>query len=161
MTDDEKFMQEAINQARQGFREGEVPIGAVAVKDGKIIARGHNRRVQMIDITRHAEIECLNDLSGILNDDFDMTGITIYSTLEPCAMCSGAMIHYGIKRVVFGEIDIIKGASGTKYDFLKEAGVEAVGKVLRNECRQVLLDFFQVKTGKSTFQWKDIELPEK
>jgi tRNA(Arg) A34 adenosine deaminase TadA len=161
MVDDEKFMREAIEQARQGLREGEVPIGAVAVRNGEVIARGHNRRIQMIDITRHAEIECLSDLSGILDEDFDMTGITLYSTLEPCAMCSGAMIHYGIKRVVFGEIDIIKGAAGTKYDFLKEAGVEAVGKVLRSECRQVLLDFFQLKLGKASFRWKEIELPEK
>jgi tRNA(adenine34) deaminase len=161
MVDDEKFMREAIEQARQGFREGEVPIGAVAVKDGRVIARGHNRRIQMIDITRHAEIECLSDLSGILDDNFDMSGITLYSTLEPCAMCSGAMIHYGIKRVVYGEIDIIKGAAGTKYDFLEQAGIEAVGAVLRNDCSQVLLDFFQLKNGKASFRWKDIELPEK
>jgi len=161
MTDDEKFMKEAIAQARQGLREGEVPIGAVAVKDGRIIARGHNRRVQSIDITRHAEIDCIAEFSGILSDDFDMSGITIYSTLEPCAMCSGAMIHYDIKRVVYGEIDIIKGAAGTKYDFLKQAGVEAIGGVLRQECRQVLLDFFNMKNGKESFRWKDIELPEK
>jgi tRNA(Arg) A34 adenosine deaminase TadA len=161
MVDDEKFMLEAVAQARQGLREGEVPIGAVAVKNGKVIARGHNRRIQSIDITRHAEIDCINDLSGLLNDDFDMSGITIYSTLEPCAMCSGAMIHYGIQRVVYGEIDIIKGAAGTKYNFLKEAGVETVGKVLRGECRQVLLDFFEIQIGKPSFKWKDIELPEK
>jgi tRNA(adenine34) deaminase len=161
MIDDEKFMQEAIAEARKGLREGEVPIGAVAVKNGRVIARGHNRRIQSIDITRHAEIDCLADLSGILNEEFDMTGITLYSTLEPCAMCSGAMIHYGIKSVVYGEIDIIKGAAGTKYDFLKEAGVEAVGRVLRSDCRQVLLDFFQIQLGKPSFIWKDIELPEK
>jgi tRNA(Arg) A34 adenosine deaminase TadA len=161
MIDYEKFMQEAIAQARQGLREGEVPIGAVAVKNGKIIARGHNRRIQSIDITRHAEIDCISDMSGILDDNFDMSGITLYSTLEPCAMCSGAMIHYGIKKVVYGEIDIIKGAAGTKYNFLKEGGVEAVGGVLRNECRQVLLSFFQIQLGKPSFKWKDIELPEK
>jgi tRNA(Arg) A34 adenosine deaminase TadA len=161
MVDDEKFMLEAVAQARQGLREGEVPIGAVAVRKGEIIARGHNRRIQSIDITRHAEIDCISDLSGMLDDDFDMTGITIYSTLEPCAMCSGAMIHYGIKRVVFGEIDIIKGAAGTKYDFLKEGGVEAVGGVLRSECRQALLDFFEIQLGKPSLKWKDIELPEK
>jgi len=159
MENDEFFMQEAINQARRGLAENEVPIGAVAVKDGRIVAYGHNRRIQAIDITRHAEIDCLGDLSGLIGDDFVLDDIVIYSTLEPCAMCAGAIIHYGMKKVVFGERDILKGAGGSRFDFLQQAGVEIVSGVARKECRQILLDYFNLKTGKATLTWKDIELP--
>ncbi len=159
MEKDEFFMQEAINQARRGLAESEVPIGAVAVKDGRIVAYGHNRRIQAIDITRHAEIDCLGDLSGLIGDDFVLDDVVIYSTLEPCAMCAGAIIHYGMKKVVFGERDILKGAGGSRFDFLRQAGVEIVSGVARNDCRQMLLDFFNLKTGKATLAWKDIELP--
>lgn len=160
MKNDEHFMQEAVNQARQALAEGEVPIGAVAVRNGRILAYGHNRRIQAIDITRHAEIDCLGDLSGLIGDDFTLDDVVIYSTLEPCAMCAGAIIHYGIKKVVFGEYDVLKGAAGSKYDFLRQAGVETTGGIARGDCRQMLLDFFNMKTGKATVAWKDIELPQ-
>ena len=159
MLDHEKYMAEAIKEAETGLAEGEVPIGAVAVKDGKIIARGHNRRNQLKDITRHAEIECLNDLSKNLPNGFDLSGITLYSTLEPCAMCSGAMIHYGINHVVYGEKDVINGASGSKFDFLQQAGITVEDGVLRDGCRNILLRFFEQQLGKKTFIWEDIELP--
>jgi len=159
MSDDDKYMAEAIREAEIGLAEGEVPIGAVAVKDGKIIARGHNRRNQLKDITRHAEIECLNDLSKNLPNGFDLSGITLYSTLEPCAMCSGAMIHYGIEHVVYGEKDVINGASGSKFDFLQQAGISVKFGVMRDGCRNILLKFFEQQLGKKAFVWEDIELP--
>jgi tRNA(adenine34) deaminase len=158
MTIDEKFMSEAVAEALKGLAEGEVPIGAVAVKDGQIIARGHNRRNALSDITAHAEMMCLRNLSS-QGLDFDLSGITIYSTLEPCAMCTGTMIHYKISRVVFGEIDIIAGACGTKYDFHKQAGLVAVGGVYRRESRQPLLDYFEKELGHKSNRWMDIELP--
>jgi tRNA(adenine34) deaminase len=158
MTIDEKFMSEAVAEALKGFVEGEVPIGAVAVKDGKIVARGHNRRNALSDITAHAEMMCLRNLSS-KGLDFDLSGVTIYSTLEPCAMCTGTMIHYKISRVVFGEIDIIAGACGTKYNFHKQAGLTAVGGVLRKESRQPLLDYFAKELGHKSNCWMDIELP--
>jgi tRNA(adenine34) deaminase len=159
MTDDEKFMAEAIAEARQGFSEGEVPIGAVAVKDGVIVARGHNRRKALSDITSHAEMMCLRNLSS-RKLDFDLSGVTIYSTLEPCAMCTGAMIHYKIGRVVFGEYDIIAGACGTKYKFHEQARLRAFGGVSRKEARQPLLDYFEKELGYKSNRWMDIELPE-
>ena len=160
MTEDEKFMAEAVAEALQGFAEGEVPIGAVAVKDGRIVARGHNRRNALSDITAHAEMVCLRNLSA-QKLDFDLSGVTIYSTLEPCAMCTGAMIHYKISRVVFREIDLIAGACGTKYDFHKQAGLCAQGGVMRAESRQPLLDFFEKELGRKSNSWMDIILPAK
>lgn len=159
MSDYEKYMRQALREAEIGLAEGEVPIGAVAVRGGQIVARGHNRRNQLTDITRHAEIECIHDLSRHLNGNFNLDNITIYSTLEPCAMCSGAMIHYGIKTVVYGEKDLINGAAGSQYDFLIKSGTEVIDSVLRTECREVLLDYFEKQNGARSFIWKDIELP--
>jgi tRNA(adenine34) deaminase len=158
MTDDEKFMAEAVAEALKGLAEGEVPIGAVAVKGGKIVARGHNRRNALSDITAHAEMMCLRNLSS-LGLDFNLSDVTIYSTLEPCAMCAGAMIHYRIGRVVFGEIDVIAGACGSKYDFHEQAGLDMKGGIMRHESRQPLLDFFEKELGHKSNCWMDIELP--
>jgi tRNA(adenine34) deaminase len=158
MTDDEKFMAEAVAEALKGFAEGEVPIGAVAVKGGKIVARGHNKRNALSDVTAHAEMICLRNLSS-KGLEFNLSDVTIYSTLEPCAMCAGAMIHYKIGRVVFGEIDIIAGACGTKYNFHQQAGLDVTGGVMRVESRQPLLDFFEKQLGRKSNCWMDIELP--
>jgi tRNA(adenine34) deaminase len=160
MTIDERFMSEAVAEALKGLREGEVPIGAVAVRDGVIIARGHNRRNALSDITAHAEMVCLRNLSsGKL--DFDLADVTIYSTLEPCAMCAGAMIHYKVGRVAFGEYDIIAGACGSRYRLHEIAGLKTEGGIHRHESRQPLLDFFEKELGRKSNKWKDIELPEK
>ncbi|OGC96289.1 MAG: hypothetical protein A2W25_03980 [candidate division Zixibacteria bacterium RBG_16_53_22] len=166
MTDDERFMSEAVAEALEGAAEGEVPIGAVVVKNGEIIARGHNRRVALSDITAHAEMICLRDFSAKYQREngelsFDLSGVTIYSTLEPCAMCLGAMIHYKIGRIVFGERDILLGACGSRFDFDKEAGVNVCGGVLRQEARKPLMDFFEKHLGHRSHRWKDIELPAK
>lgn len=157
---DEKFMAEAVAEALKGFSEGEVPIGAVAVRDGEIIARGHNRRNALSDITAHAEMVCLRNLSSA-GLDFDLSDVTIYSTLEPCAMCTGAMIHYKVGRVVFGEIDIIAGACGTTYKFGEQAGLKIKGGVCREASRQPLLDYFERQLGHKSNSWEDIELPDK
>lgn len=159
MHDQEKYMLAALEEAKIGLAEGEVPIGAVAVRDGKIIARGHNRRIQMTDITRHAEMECLHDLSKNLANGFNLSDIIIYSTLEPCAMCSGAMIHYGVKTVIYGEKDLINGAAGSHYDFLIQVKTNIVSGILRAKCREILLQFFERQLGKKSVIWEDIELP--
>jgi len=150
-------MLEALREAEIGYEEGEVPIGAVAVRDGKIVAMGHNRRRALSDITAHAEMMCLRNLSHEL-DGFDLGEITIYSTLEPCAMCAGAMIHYGIGRVVYGARDLRLGADGSEYNFLDDAKIEVTGGVLDRECREILYKFFEKETGTASRTWQDIAL---
>jgi tRNA(adenine34) deaminase len=158
MNNDSNFMAEAIVEAKKGFAEGEVPIGAVAVREGAIVARGHNRRNALKDITAHAEIMCLRELSKDINN-LDLSDVTIYSTLEPCAMCLGAMIHYNVKNIVFGEYDLLGGACGSKFEFNKTANVDVDDGVLRQECRSVLLDYFEIQLGEKSNRWKDIDLP--
>ncbi len=150
-------MKEALVEAELAFSEGEVPIGAVALKNGEIVARGYNRRRALNDITAHAEMMCLRDLSPKLNR-LNLNDITIFSTLEPCAMCAGAMIHYGMKRVVYGARDLKLGADGSSFNFLSESGIEIISGILDEECRQILYKFFESELGRPSKIWEDIEL---
>jgi cytosine deaminase len=104
---DLRFMKEAVRQARLGVREGGIPIGAVLVKKGRIIGRGHNRRVQKGSAILHAEMDCLENAGRLSARDYKRC--VIYSTLSPCAMCSGAIVLYRIPRVVIGENRTFKG----------------------------------------------------
>jgi cytosine/creatinine deaminase len=112
------FMQAAFDEAKQGLDEGGIPIGAVLVKDGKIIGRGHNRRVQDGDVTAHAEINCLKNAGRIKN----YSGCTLYSTLSPCYMCSGAAVLFKIPKVLIGENENFRGGE----DLMKAQGIEVV-----------------------------------
>jgi tRNA(adenine34) deaminase len=156
-SDDEKYMTEALGEAAAGFMSGEVPIGAIAVCNGEIVARGHNERRATKDITAHAEMICVRSLSPSL-EKLNLDGYTIYTTLEPCAMCAGLMVHYRVSRVVFGAKDLRLGAAGSKYNFLGDAGIEVTGGVLDEECREILYRFFRKETGYPTKDWEDIEL---
>ncbi|MBI5211686.1 MAG: nucleoside deaminase [Elusimicrobia bacterium] len=117
MTQD-PFLQAAVEEARQGLSEGGIPIGSVLVKDGRVVARGRNRRVQDDDPMTHAEIDCLRK-AGRLGS---YAGTTLYSTLMPCYLCSGAVVQFGIKKVVVGESKTFPGAPA----FMREHGVEVV-----------------------------------
>ncbi|WFN33746.1 nucleoside deaminase [Methanogenium sp. S4BF] len=118
MNDDLTFMQAAIDEAKQGQSEGGIPIGAVLVRDGVIISRGHNRRIQDDDPLMHAEIDCLRNAGRI-----GRYGDTVlYSTLMPCYLCAGAVVQFGIPKVVVGESVNFAGAE----DLLREKGVEVV-----------------------------------
>jgi len=152
-------MREAIAEAEAAAAEGEVPIGAVAVLDGRVVSRGHNRRRARSDITAHAEMMCLRGVWELAEGDFDLSRLSIYSTLEPCAMCTGAIVHYRIGRVVYGEADVMLGACGGAMDNARNAGVTVIGGVLRQECRTLLLDFFERENGQPSARWADIELP--
>jgi cytosine deaminase len=114
------FMEAAIDEARRGFDEGGVPIGSVLVCDGKVIGRGHNRRVQEASVIHHAEMNCLENAGRLPAKVY--ARCTLYSTLSPCAMCSGAVILYGIPRVVIGEHQTFTGPE----DLLRSKGVEVV-----------------------------------
>jgi cytosine/creatinine deaminase len=128
----DEFMQAAIQQAKQGRQEGGIPIGSVLVKDGKILGRGHNKRVQDGDPVTHAEIDCLRNAGRIVS----YRGTTLYSTLMPCYLCAGAVVQFGIKKVIAGESRTFPGAK----EFMVSHGVEVIDLNL-NECEQMMSDF--------------------
>jgi cytosine deaminase len=123
------FMRAAIEEALEGMKEGGVPIGAVLVEKGNIIGRGRNKRVQLGDQLMHAEIDCLRNAR--LTGGYHNT--TLYSTLMPCYLCAGAIVQFGIKKVVVGESDSAPEAS----DFMKSHGIEVVNLDLK-ECRELM-----------------------
>jgi creatinine deaminase len=130
------FMQQAIEEAQQGLREGGIPIGAVLVKDGKVIGRGHNRRVQENDPIVHAEIDCLRHAGRVGR----YAGTVLYSTLMPCYLCAGAVVQFGIKKVVAGESVTFAGAR----EFMESHGIEVVDLNLE-ECQEMMRDFIRHK----------------
>lgn len=151
--DDERFMQIALNEAEKAAEEGETPIGAVAVLNGKIIAKARNKREIWNDPTAHAEIIALKKSAKKLNR-WRLTGLTLYVTLEPCAMCAGAMVLARIDRLVFGCADPKAGACGTLYNILQDKRlnhqVEITTGVMEKECSALLKKFFkQLRSNRS------------
>jgi cytosine/creatinine deaminase len=128
----DEYMMSAIAQAKQGLIEGGIPIGSVLVKNGVIIGQGHNKRVQESDPVTHAEIDCLRNAGRIGT----YKGTTLYSTLMPCYLCAGAVVQFGIKKVIAGESQTFSGAK----DFMKSHGVEVVDLDLA-ECKQLMSEF--------------------
>jgi tRNA(adenine34) deaminase len=143
--EDERFMREALALAEQGRAAGEVPVGAVLVKDGRIVGRGYNCPVASSDPTAHAEIRALREASQRLGN-YRLPGCTLYVTLEPCVMCAGAMLHARIARLVYGAPDPKTGACGSVVDLFAEERLnfhaQATGGVLAEECGALLRDFF-------------------
>ena len=130
----DEFMQAAIDEARSGLAEGGIPIGSVLVMNGKIIGRGHNRRVQQGSAILHAEMNCLEDAGRLKPKEYREA--ILYSTLSPCDMCSGAVLLYKIPTVVIGENTTFRGPE----DYLRSRGVELV--ILNNEeCIGLMRDF--------------------
>ena len=125
-------MRAAIDEARAGLAEGGIPIGSVLVRDGRIVGRGHNRRVQDGDPITHAEIDCLRNAGRI----GAYAGTTLYSTLMPCYLCSGAVVQFGIKKVIAGESQTFPGGP----EFMRQHGVEVIDLDL-DECKQLMRDF--------------------
>jgi creatinine deaminase len=130
----DKFMQAAIDEAKKGLEEGGIPIGSVLVKDGKIIGRGHNKRVQENDPVIHAEIDCLMNAGriGVYKDTI------LYSTLMPCYLCAGASVQFGIKKVIAGENETFSGA----IEFMESHGIEVVNLNLP-ECKILMKEFIE------------------
>jgi len=146
MNNDEKWMALAIKQAVKADTEGEVPVGAVIVKDGQLITRAHNQPISTNDATAHAEIQLLR-AAGKLQKNYRLINTTIYVTLEPCAMCLGAMMHARIKRMVYGASDPKTGVCGSHVDLSSESffnhEMEISGGVLEKECKELLQSFFK------------------
>lgn len=139
-------MREALREAAKAAKKKEAPIGAVAVKDGRILARAHNLRESKNDPLGHAELYLLSKLSRKLKG-WRMIGVTVYVTLEPCLMCMGALIQARVPRLVFGAMDPKAGACGSLYDLSKDARlnhrIAVVSGVLGKECGDVLTKFFK------------------
>tara|TARA_B110000240_G_scaffold149329_1_gene165276 strand:- start:193 stop:642 length:450 start_codon:yes stop_codon:yes gene_type:complete len=145
MIEDEKWMSFALEQARKAEKEGEVPVGAILVKDDLIIARAHNKPISTNDPTAHAEIQLLRAAGEELKN-YRLPGTTLYVTLEPCAMCLGAIMHARIERVVFGAHDPKTGVCGSSENFMEAScfnhKIDIASGVLENESKQLLKNFF-------------------
>ena len=145
---DKKWMQHAIELAEHAESIGEVPVGAVIVKDNKIISEGWNQPITSNDPTAHAEVIALRAASQAV-ENYRLVDTTLYVTLEPCAMCAGALIHARVKRVVFGATDPRTGAAGSMFNILNTSKlnhtIEIEQGVLENECAQLLKEFFKKK----------------
>ncbi len=143
---DEQFMRRAIELAHQAELEGEVPVGAVLVKDGDIIAEGWNRSIGSHDATAHAEIETLRKAGQVL-ENYRLLDTTLYVTLEPCPMCAGALLHSRVKRVVFGAPDLKAGAAGTVLNLFDSQAsyhyADVEHGLLEEQCREQLQAFFK------------------
>ena len=146
LTDDERFMKEAIRQARKAYAIGEVPIGCVIVYEGRVIARGYNRRTIDKNTLAHAELLAIRKASRKL-DDWRLEGCTMYVTLEPCQMCSGAIIQARIPKVVVGCMNPKAGCAGSILNLLDvpqfNHQAELVTGVLEEECSQMMKEFFK------------------
>jgi tRNA(adenine34) deaminase len=150
---DEQFMREALREAETAWSAGEVPVGAVVVFEGKIMGRGYNSVITLNDPTAHAEILALRD-AGQHIGNYRLVGMTLYSTIEPCAMCAGAIVHGRIKRLVYGASDPKAGAVSTHFqictsDFLNHQ-VEVEKGILEQESRALLQSFFRERRQASS-----------
>ncbi|RBM74311.1 tRNA adenosine(34) deaminase TadA [Vibrio paracholerae] len=143
---DEQFMRRAIVLAAQAEAQGEVPVGAVLVRDGEIIAEGWNGSITNHDATAHAEIEVIRKAGKALSN-YRLLDTTLYVTLEPCPMCAGALLHSRVKRIVYGAPDLKAGAAGTVMDLFSSQAAYHYATVdkglLEEECRAQLQAFFQ------------------
>jgi len=141
-------MRAALEEARRGRLDGEVPVGAVVVQDGAIVGGAHNAPIALNDPTAHAEILALREAGRKLGN-YRLTGATLYVTVEPCAMCCGAVLQARVARVVYGAADPKAGAVESLYRLLDDARVnhrvETLGGVLAGECGALLREFFETK----------------
>ena len=150
--DDYRFMRAALAQAELARAADEVPVGAVLVMDGEIVGRGYNQPVSSHDPTAHAEVMALRD-AGLHLANYRLPGSTLYVTLEPCAMCSGAIMHARVERVVFGARDPKTGVAGSVIDLFAESRLNhhatTQGGVLAEECGALLSGFFAERRAKA------------
>jgi len=146
LTFDEKCMSEAIIEAQKSKNKDEVPVGAVIVINNEIISKSHNQPISQNDPTSHAEINVIRKASQSLGN-YRLTGATLYVTLEPCAMCYGAIVHARISRLVFGAYDPKTGVCGSSIKLHEQACFnnfpEIIGGVLEADCSLILKDFFK------------------
>ena len=143
---DEYFMLEALRMARKAVKADEVPVGAVVVREGKIIGRAYNQVELLKDATAHAEMLAVTQAEAAVGD-WRLTDCDLYVTKEPCAMCAGALVHTRVRRVIFGCADPVAGAAGSVINLLQMSTLnhrcDIASGVLENECAAILRDFFR------------------
>ena len=146
MEEKERYMKEALKEAKKAYKKLEIPVGAIIVKNGEIVARGHNIKEEKKDTTKHAEIIAIQKASRKL-DSWRLTDCEMYVTLEPCAMCAGAIIQSRIKKVYIGAMDNKTGACGSVLNLLKDYKFNHIVEVEKNifteECEEILKNFFK------------------
>jgi tRNA(adenine34) deaminase len=149
---DEHFMREALRQAQKAYEAGEVPVGAIVVRAGRIIARAWNQVELLKDATAHAEMLALTQAETAVGD-WRLTDCDLYVTKEPCVMCAGALVHVRMGRVVFGCADLRSGGAGGIINLLQHPALnhrcDISSGVLQNECATILQDFFRKKRGRT------------
>ncbi len=162
--EDEQFMRRAIELARIAESEGEVPVGALLVKDGEVIAEGWNRSIGAHDATAHAEIQTLRKAGEVLQN-YRLLDTTLYVTLEPCPMCAGALLHSRVKRIVFGAPDLKAGAAGTVLNLFEHQAAYHYADVehglLEQECREQLQSFFKRRRKEKKAERKAQQLEQR
>jgi len=143
---DEKFMKLALQEAQKSQEMNEVPVGAIIIMNGEVISKSHNKSISQNDPTSHAEINALRNAASKVRN-YRLTGATLYVTLEPCAMCYGAIVHARITRLVFGAYDPKTGVCGSSIKLHEQAcfnhSPEITGGVLEEDCSLILKDFFK------------------
>jgi tRNA(adenine34) deaminase len=143
---DQQYMRMAIEQAQLAAQSGEVPVGAVLVRDGQVISKAFNKPIANHDPSAHAEILALRE-AALVEQNYRIPGATLYVTLEPCVMCSGAMLHARVGRVVYGAADPKTGAAGSVLDLFSSKQINhqtsVEGGIMSEECGQLLRDFFK------------------
>ena len=148
---DEHYMRLALDEANRALCSGEVPVGAVLVRDGQVLACGHNGPISQSDPTAHAEIVVMRAGARKI-ENYRLNGTVLYVTIEPCVMCMGALMHARVARLVYGAADPRVGAAGTVFDLAFDSRfnhrLEVTGGVLEAECRSIIQEFFQSRRGK-------------
>ncbi|MBA1335644.1 MAG: tRNA-specific adenosine-34 deaminase [Firmicutes bacterium] len=144
----ENFMKVALEEARTAFQKGEVPVGAVIIKEDRIIAKAHNRVESLNDATAHAEVLAIREAGKELGG-WRLEDCTMVVTLEPCSMCAGAMVEARLKKLVVGAFDFKAGAAGSVYNIVQDKRLnhrlEVVYGVLQDECSELLREFFRAR----------------
>lgn len=160
---DERFMRRAIELAELAEAKGEVPVGAVLVKEGKIVAEGWNESIGQHDATAHAEMQTIRK-AGLVLQNYRLLDTTLYVTLEPCPMCAGALLHSRVKRIVFGAPDLKAGAAGTVLNLFEHQAAYHYADVeqglLEEECRSQLQAFFKRRRKEKKQQRQAIRLEQ-
>ena len=145
---EETYMRMALDEAKQALDEGEVPVGAVLVFEGEVLARAHNMPISLNDPTAHAEVMVLRE-AALKQRNYRLPNTSLYVTVEPCLMCTGALVQARVKELIFGAFDHKAGACGSVYDIPSSPGglhkMTVIAGVLEKECREILQKFFKTK----------------